>query len=261
VTGREAAMISTKYRKSAVRQWLAKHLAYTLLPGHCVLCRQRSGRAIDLCANCDHDLPRIAHSCKICNIPLPDYPPHDNWQFVICANCLARPPTFARVNAAFLYRPPIDYLLWRFKFGGDLAVGKVLGQLLANHIELTNTDLIAPVPLHWRRHFTRGFNQSYELAVTVGDVLNAPLCPNLLRRSIHTPTQQGLNRRQRQKNLHNSFRLKSLRNRKLIEEKAILVVDDVVTTGSTVEEIARLLLSEGAASVEVATVARTPLAN
>jgi ComF family protein len=182
----------------------------------------------------------------------------------ICGVCLSHPPAYTRLYTPFLYRPPIDRLLWQFKFHGNLAAGNVLGQLLASHIEQNNNgmiDMLVPVPLHWQRQFRRGFNQAYLLARTLGQIMDIPVNNKLVKRRSNTPSQQGLNRKQRQKNLSNSFVINTTEVQSLIKSRTIALIDDVVTTGSTVEAMAELLIDSGAAQVDVWSVARTPVEN
>lgn len=239
--------------------------SYLVLPGNCVLCKSKSFRPLDLCTVCEIDLPNPYSPCKICCSPLAhtatgseNSEPHSK----ICGDCLIQPPTYTRLYTPYLYQPPVDRLLWQFKFEGNLSVGKVLGQLLAQHIEENNNinaDILVPVPLYWRRLFRRGFNQANELATTVGKILDIPIANNLIKRRYNTLSQQGLNRKQRHSNLAGSFAIRTDKLRRLIKGKSIALIDDVVTTGSTVEEIAKLLKQHGAAEINIWCVARTPI--
>ena len=223
-----------------------------------MLCKSASKRALDLCVVCEGDLPRLGQYCKICALPLPLMVVSES----TCGSCLKRPPAFTRVEAPYLYQSPLDQLLWRFKFGGELATGQVLGRLLARYLKahsISEVDMIVPVGLHWRRQFGRGFNQARELAVIVGKILNIPVSSRVIQRTTHTPAQQGLNRRERQRNLHRSFAVKSTAGESLIKGKVIAIMDDIVTTGSTADAIAKLLIKNGARQVVIWAVARTPL--
>lgn len=122
-------------------------------------------------------------------------------------------------------------------------------------------DLIMPVPLHWRRKLARGFNQSGELAIIVGKLLDIPVRSDLLTRVAHTSPQRGLDRDQRRRNVKRAFAPKTIRARQQIEDRSIAIIDDVVTTASTADAVARSLMNSGAAQVQVWAVARTPLEN
>lgn len=251
---------------------LLKFLNYTFLRGHCVLCNTASGRAFDLCRVCEDHLPRIGHHCKVCCVSLTSIAAGSGSSINIdtapalslCGACLKQTPAYSQTHIPYTYQPPVDHLLWRFKFSGDLAAGQVLARLLAQYIGERNigkVDMIVPVPLHWRRQLNRGFNQARELAVTVGNILDIPVSSGVVQRTGHTHAQQGLNRRQRQSNLSNSFAINAASTQQLIKDKSIVIIDDVVTTGSTVEAIAKLLINNGAAQVKICAVARTPLEN
>lgn len=251
---------------------LLKLLNYTFLRGHCVLCNTASGRAFDLCPICEDHLPRIGHHCKVCCVPLSSISISVGFStdidtapaLSLCGACLKQTPAYSQTHIPYLYQPPVDHLLWRFKFSGDLAAGQVLARLLAQYIgerSIGEVDMIVPVPLHWRRQLNRGFNQARELAVTVGNILNIPVNSRLVQRTAHTDAQQGLNRRQRQSNLGNSFAVNPADTEQLIKDKSIVIIDDVVTTGSTAQAIAKVLINNGAAQVKVWAVARTPLEN
>lgn len=220
-----------------------------LFPGLCLCCGLASGRNIDLCEGCESDFPRLHSQCPRCAEPLPSA--------AICPRCLAQPPAFDAVVAPYLYQPPLTQVITGFKHGGDLSAGRVLGTLLAKHIEQTMAEApscVTAMPLHWRRHIGRGFNQAQEIARTLSRQTGIPLHDRLVRRVRHTPSQQGAARQQRTRNLRGAFaaspRCASL---------SIAVIDDVVTTTSTARAVAQALKRAGAARVEIWCLARTTL--
>ncbi len=163
---------------------------------------------------------------------------------------MLKAPLFERTISPLQYRFPVDRLIQAFKFNRQLAAGRVLSQLLCDHIiqhEIVRPDTLIPVPLHSLRMITRGFNQSYELAVHLSKALQLPLIADGLRRSRNTAAQSGLSRNQRRNNLHGAF---SWRKHD-IRGQHIALVDDVLTTGSTVTECTRVLLAAGAKRVDV----------
>ena len=223
----------------------------SLFPGQCLHCQLPSSRDMDLCAGCEADLLSLNSHCVICAEPMP--------ALAICGHCLKSPPDFSRIFTPFRYQPPLDSWINRFKHNSDLRVGKVLGQLLAKHcvMEMENTekpDCLIPTPLHWRRRFQRGFNQSYELARVVAGSTGIALAPHLVKRTRHTTHQQSLDRGERLNNLRNAFTA-SPNCRGL----HIAVVDDVVTTATTARVLASALTAAGAESVEIWALARTSL--
>ena len=153
----------------------------------------------------------------------------------------------------------MDTLIPRLKRGGDLSIAPVLATLMARRIEREGwplPDVIAPMPLHWRRRLARGFNQALEIARPLARLLDLPLDNGLVIRRRHSGPQQAMNRRQRLGNLRGAFRAKSP-----CPALRIAVVDDVVTTAATARSVATALMAGGAAEVEIWAVARTALEN
>jgi ComF family protein len=225
-----------------------------LLAGsRCLLCGLAAGQAADICAPCAAGLPRIESHCPHCGLPISAAYP--------CGQCLLDPPPYSRCIAPLLYQAPIAQLIARFKYGGQLACGRLLcDELLCRLLSepALSADLIVPVPLHWRRRWTRGFNQAEIIGDELSRTLGIPLRADLLTRSRSTPPQQSLSARQRRRNLRAAFALRGPRHGQDLAGLDIALVDDVVTTGATAAEIARLLLTAGARSVQVWCLARTP---
>jgi ComF family protein len=146
---------------------------------------------------------------------------------------------------------PIDALITRFKYGGALHYGALLGRLLGEACLGSRPDGLVPVPLHRARLAERGFNQAHELARPVERALGVPILPDLCTRPVAAPAQAGLGARQRYRNLDGAFTVtREARGLRLA------IIDDVLTTGSTVRALASALLDGGARSVEVWAVAR-----
>jgi ComF family protein len=219
-----------------------------LLPPHCVLCGQPSG-AICICSVCKTDLPWTGLSCHQCGLPLGS--PRDE----ICGQCIQNTPPFTRTVYPLEYRFPADRLVQMFKFERKLAAGRVLSHLMCEYIadlEPDRPDMLIPVPLHSLRMIRRGFNQACELGSYVSRMLDIPLLSTALRRSRNTKAQSGLNREQRRKNLRGAFFWKSLET----PGRHVALIDDVMTTGTTVAECARVLKKAGANRVDVWVAAR-----
>jgi len=232
--------------------------SYQLLPGACLLCGMSAGRDIDLCISCKQSLPRLGLHCDICANPL-NTPG-------ICGRCQSKRPAFSTVQTPLLYQYPVDLLLQRFKFSGQLAAGKVLSQLLARHIQeqddddkCTLPDLLIPVPLHWKKRFVRGFNQSEIITRELSRQLNIKHARRAVKRVINTPAQHHLSRKERQQIPHNTFAAGRASN--ILQGARVALVDDVLTTGSTAQALSQTLLKAGAKSVEIWLLARTPLDN
>ena len=212
------------------------------LPQACLLCGAASGQAL-LCAACDADLPRLPHArCAVCALPIASG--------CVCGACLDHPPCFDRVMAVFAYRFPVDALVHAFKYGGDLAVGSMLGQALGAAVT-ERADLIIPMPLARKRLRERGFNQARELARSVGSLTGIPVAADICRKVIETQPQAALPWRERAKNVRSAFVCDAD-----LTEKKVAVIDDVMTTGATLNELARNLKRAGATQVSGWVVAR-----
>jgi ComF family protein len=176
---------------------------------------------------------------------------------LVCAACEAALPRWTPCDdgvAAFAYRFPVDRLVQRFKSGGDLAIGRWLGERLAKAVRAeARPDLLVAPPLSRQRLRARGFNQSVELARTVAGALHLRRAVRGLRKVRETPPQQGLGRRARLRNLQGAFRC-TLALRGL----HVAIVDDVVTTGATTQALAAVLKRAGARRVSVWSIARAP---
>jgi len=217
-----------------------------LLPMHCVLCGMVTRASTGLCPLCAEQMMRHAPACPRCGRALQSER--------ICGGCQKSPPFHDEVIYAAAYTGAAGQLIREFKFGHKLYIGPALASLLLRRlgsVEQMNADVIAPVPLHVTRIRQRGYNQSAELAAYLSRHLHVSLQRSLLTRTRATAPQTSLAEKQRRKNVRNAFKL----NRD-VSGKHVAIVDDVMTTGSTVNEIARVLKKAGAAKVSVWVVAR-----
>lgn len=214
-----------------------------LLPPRCVLCGLSCG-PVGICAGCRADLPWHGPHCLCCGLPL------GSARDEICGACIQKPPPFKRTVCPLRYEFPADRLVQAFKFKRQLAAGRVLSHLLYDAVVRLETelpDMLVPVPLHRWRMFRRGFNQAGEMAAYAGRVLGVPLLAGALRRRRNTPAQSGLSRRQRRKNLHGAFHWHG----RVKPGRHVALIDDVMTTGTTLSECARVLKKSGARRVDV----------
>ncbi|MFC3154583.1 ComF family protein [Gilvimarinus japonicus] len=225
-------------------------LSYSL----CLLCRQSADQI--LCAGCAAHLKTLIigeHQCRQCALPL-------DTDIEYCGECLATPPAFDRIVAPCRYGHPLDYLIGRAKHHHCLGSARVLSALMAGYVQQYYRVLpqrewptkVVAVPLHWRRHISRGFNQTHPLARAGARAIGLPLSRKLLKRTRATEPQQGLTRRQRLQNLHGAFVARDLKGQR------VALVDDVVTTTTTAREISKVLRRAGAAEVHIWALARTP---
>lgn len=227
----------------------AANFAAALFGGRCYLCRGASGRE-SICAACTTDLPRLpAARCPRCALPAADG--------LTCGRCLAHPPSFDSTVAAFAYAFPADVLVQGLKFRGELALAPLLGAALAGEIDSAHeaarhADLIVPVPLHPARLAKRGYNQSMEIARTLARQLRLPVAADVCTRLRDTPAQVELPWKDRVGNVRGAFSC-----RRSLESCVVAVVDDVMTTGATLGELAATLKQFGARRVVNWVVART----
>lgn len=222
-----------------------------LYPPTCLLCGTTGHAGRDLCAGCHADLPFNRDCCSRCALPLPADRPRPS----LCGACQKKPPLYQVCHAAFRYEGQVPQLVAGLKFHGRLSCGRLLGQYLAQALQerqAERPELILPVPLHRTRLQDRGYNQAVEIAREVGHALRIPVDPARCVRKLATPPQTGLEQRERRRNLRGAFDLS-----RPVRAGHVAVLDDVVTTGSTVTELTRLLKRAGVGRIDVWAVART----
>jgi ComF family protein len=234
---------------------MIKTIINWLMPSACILCGDRSHQNIDLCKGCYQDLPWLTVSCKVCALPLGNNAFQDN----TCGNCLQKPPPFQRTIALWNYQTPLDYLITSFKFNHRLVYAKLLGELMAVHLQkfYEKTDLpecIIPIPLHKLRLRQRGFNQAVELVKPVSKKLGLKIDLKSCERRRATQAQASLMANERLNNIKNAFQIDEN-----FKAKYVVVVDDVVTTGHTITEFCLQLRNAGVARIDVWCCARTLL--
>jgi ComF family protein len=224
-----------------------------IFPPRCPAC-ERLLRQISLCAVCLAAIvPAGSPLCATCGESFAGVGPDHR-----CSRCLTRPPHFTRARACAVYRTdersPLIEALHRFKYGRDITLAPVLGVFLANHCPLpVDHDLVVPVPLDLARLRWRGFNQAAALARVLAARCGRPWHPLALRRCRPTPPQVGLGKDDRRRNVAGAF---AVCDRAAVRGRTVLLVDDVLTTGATVEECAKTLCRAGALRVDVVALAR-----
>ena len=214
-----------------------------LFPRYCYLCGKPLQREeVLFCLPCQEGLPRLGRACLVCAKPL-------NQEEELCRDCQKGRP-FSRVLVPFLYEDPLAQAIKELKYQGSLWLAKELARLWRQEIPSETFDLVLPVPLHPKRLRERGFNQSLLLARFFD---KGPLSTTALIRKRYTKPQVELNPRERQKNVKGAFKI---RDQKALLGRKVLLVDDVMTTGATIEECALELKKAGANEIVVAVVAR-----
>jgi len=217
--------------------------ASVLLPQDCFLCAAPSGDSL-LCPSCTASLPRLTtERCPVCALPTPGAS--------ICGACLKRAPHFDATQAVFRYEFPVDSLIQSLKYAHRLASADFFGRALAQIPAPCRPDLIVPVPLSAARLAQRGFNQALEIARPLARALGAPLETGRVHRRLDTAPQASLPWKERMKNIRHAFECTID-----LTGKTVLLVDDVMTTGATLDELARTLKAHGAARMECCVLAR-----
>ena len=267
-----AASTHAHVRRALGRAW--KRLTFTAFPGLCRFCDQPTERALDLCAYCDADLPWLRAACRRCAMPHALAVEH-------CPACPRQAPSLDRTLAAFVYAPPIDRLVADIKFHGRLTSAPLLAALLARTIVAAHPlpaagaagvtapppvhahvhalpEAIVPVPLSTRRLLRRGHDQAWLLAARVQAALGDAGLPiafagTALRRVKHTPAQSAQGQAARLRSLVGAFAVPAA-----LPYRHVALLDDVFTTGATLDAAARALRAAGVARVDAWVVARTP---
>ncbi len=227
-------------------------LIAALFPPTCFLCGAPGVGGRDLCVGCAAALPYNRHACTRCALPFDTTPPAGS----LCGACQRRAPPYDHALAALRYEAPVPFLVGGAKFRGRLNGTRLLGQLLADAVAAGAVPLpqvLVPVPLHPKRLAGRGYNQALEIARAVGQALDLPTDTAGCRRVLATPPQAGLDERARRRNVRRAFEAVTP-----FPWTQVAILDDVVTTGSTVAELARVLRRAGVAKIQVWAVARTP---
>jgi ComF family protein len=215
-----------------------------LLPTSCAVCGLAPG---PLCAACEDDyFPAERPRCAVCAIALHGPDP-------VCGRCLASPPHFHRTTALGDYAPPVDGMVTALKFGARLDLAAFFGGLLARRLAGDADARVLAVPLAFERMSERGFNQSLQIARAFARASGRPLAGEVVQRVRHTPPQQSLALDARRRSIRGAF---AARGR--LDGASLIVVDDVMTSGSTMDELARVLVAAGAMHVHALVVARTP---
>lgn len=226
-----------------------QRLRRLLLPPLCLVCAEPGADGGDLCAACRASLPWQGNACGRCALPLPG---HEAAGVTRCGRCLGTASPLAAAAAAFGYAWPVDGLLRRFKFHHDLAAGRLLGELMIPACaRQARPQALVPVPLHRRRLRQRGYDQALELARPLARALQLPCLPGL-RRVRPTAPQSALEAAARRRNVRGAFAAQAGL------PAHVALVDDVMTTGATLQAAALALRRSGVARVDAWVCARVP---
>ena len=226
---------------------LKRCITWFLRGAVCLGCGRAWNGAAEICDSCQHHLPEVNNACSLCGLTNKAIHEHP-----VCPACLINPPRWQALFTPYHYSGLVRQWLLQAKFASDLPPIKALCQSHADfhRDSLPWPEALLPVPLHHKRLQQRGFNQATEIARFWSARFNIPVDQNSLRRIKSTKSQSGLNARLRQQNIRGAFQCRNPGYRH------VAIIDDIITTGSTIEELSRLLHQQGVEFVEVWALAR-----
>lgn len=235
-----------------------KTLFNIVLPPRCAYCGKIVADEHSICEECYSKLHFISEPyCKICGTPFESEEEIALSKHFICPNCASK-KHYTRLNrSAVVYDDFSKKALLSFKFHDKISLSKLFAKWLkiaGKDILEQGVDVIIPVPLSYRRLFKRKYNQSAVLAFNLSKLIDIPVLTNVLIKTRHTKPQASLKENLRSKNIKNAY---SIKKSEKIKGKRVLLIDDIMTTGSTLSECAKTLLRAGVKSVDTLTIART----
>lgn len=238
----------------SILKFSAHFLEKVILPYHCIMCLEHSDQRRDLCRQCQHELPTSQHTCLQCGIALPSQNKSQR-----CGQCITHSPYFDDTIIGFDYQTPIDHWLKQFKFHKKGLYARILTEIYLEKVTRLLTQsperkpqILIPVPLHWRRIAKRGFNQAHIIAQQLSKETQIPIIKHThVTRIKHTAAQSSLNQHSRQKNMFSVFQTQNLS-----EFEHVAIIDDIFTTGNTVNALAKQLKKQGIARVSIWALAR-----
>lgn len=219
------------------------HLAF---PQSCLLCAGPDSGRPGICRPCLQDLPWHLHdTCPQCVLP--------SQHNLLCGQCISHPPAFDATFSLFRYQFPLSGLLQQFKYRQLLTLAHTMGNLLVEHMPRKPVaDCLIPMPLHQKRLQERGFNQSMEIAKVVSAHLHIPVDFRACKRVRPTPPQASLPYKQRIRNMQGAFECLTT-----LQDMNVVLIDDVMTTGASLNALAKTVKAAGAKHVECWVIART----
>ena len=232
---------------------LVSKLWQFLFPAGCLLCAASPSQSKNdyLCDDCLADLQNNQHACSLCALPIME--PEST---LLCADCLKSPPVFDRCLSAFVYAQPLEWMIQQLKFNEKLSYAPLLSSLMLSYLQekvvgQLQADAIIPMPLHPKRLKERGFNQSLLLLESIAVEMGIPVDSSSCQRIRDTPHQTGKTAQQRRKNIKGAFQFDNQKG-----YKHVIIFDDVITTGSSVSELSKVLKRSGIERVDVWSLAR-----
>ena len=230
-----------------MRQMLFSITQTLRLPTICILCNQFHKSSLAVCSFCTEFIKPLGPACQHCAHPLPDA------SYLICGQCIKKPPHFDRALISYIFEEPLRSLLHHFKYYNGLYLSSFLSQLMLQAIQKQSitAECLIPVPMHPKRIKQRGFNQAAILAKRLARQLNLPYDVKSCQKIINTSPQASLDSEHRRKNLRHAFHVTPL------PYQHVILVDDLLTTGCTANELAYTLKKTGVQKVDIWCCART----
>ncbi|WP_413700247.1 ComF family protein [Psychromonas sp. KJ10-10] len=235
----------------------SKQIIEHLLPAQCLVCALTSNNKL-ICLHCEKNILSQRQYCFNCALPL-------NNSADYCGDCLQKDYIFDHIHALGDYTKPLSILIKQLKYQKSLISGELLAELLLKSVlnryskqQLSEYDYLLATPLHSKKLRLRGFNQTQIIADSLHKSLNIPLLENAIIRDKQTTAQEGLSVTKRRKNLANAFKLKQSSTQE-IAGKNIIIIDDVVTTGATMNSLCKYLKKQGANKLTIFCISRTAL--
>ncbi len=241
-------MLKTKIKPAAVK------LLDLIYPPRCISCGSSITEHGNICGKCWDDINFISDpQCRICGFPF-----EMETEATLCAGCIQEEPHFSKARAVFLYDDASSKLITSFKYNDRIENRAPYARWMARAGAemLHDADYIIPVPIHFGKLLLRKYNQAGLLALGVAKIAGRKVLVNALIRKKYTKKQAGLNRKIRFKNISGAFKVNP-KYASILKDKKILLIDDVITTGATADECAKILRKAKVAKVEVLTLAKT----
>ncbi|MES2203707.1 MAG: ComF family protein [Pseudomonadota bacterium] len=225
-----------------------------MLPYYCIMCLEISDQRRDLCCQCQKDLPILVNTCAQCGITI-----STSHHVSRCGPCITHPPHFDHALVGFDYRTPIDGWLRQFKFHKKGLYARILTEIYAEKLVRIfvqhpeqKPQILIPMPLHWQRLTQRGFNQAYIIARYLSHRLKIPILkPSFVTRVKYTQAQSSLNVAARTHNVRGAFSVQML-----VKINHVAIIDDIITTGNTMNELSKQLKLAGIQRVSIWAIAR-----
>lgn len=235
-----------------MKNTLLSPLLDLILPPRCASCGDITTKPYHLCGPCWASITFITSPhCMTCGLPFDiDIGPD-----TLCASCIQSPPPYRKARGVFLYKDTSKQLIMKLKHGDQTHLARMFGDWMVTYGQdvLSETDVIIPVPIHWTRLLNRLYNQAGLLGARIADVTSLPIDYHTLQRLKATPSQGTKSKKDRWENVKKAFKVT---DKEKIKGKGVLLVDDVMTSGATVNACTKALLKAGAKHINVLTLGR-----